>query len=187
MKYFTPELFVRGNSPDPGEVDRVEEEWEEAIKRYDRHYKKIERHFPAEFQRFNKEQCLHDANFDGPVMVQPFALPWSPRYAMIACRQINTLVPEFLNTIAILSYEVTEEPVIAKPIDAPVFLGAQPIWLYEEEDVIKPGLYEQEILVSDGRVIKIRFRDFHYSIVPLKENASAKVQPRKPARRTKTA
>jgi hypothetical protein len=119
--------------------------------------------------------------------VQPFALPWSPRYAVISAKQINTLVPEFLNTVAILFYEVTEDPVIARPVDAPVFRSAQPIWLYEEEDVIKPGLFEQQILVSDGRVIKIRFRDFHYSIVPLKQWKAAAAKPRKQARRAASA
>jgi hypothetical protein len=68
MKYFTPQLCARGNSDDPEVIDRVEDAWEDAIKRYDRHYKKIERQFPEAFRRFNKEQCLHDADFDGPVM-----------------------------------------------------------------------------------------------------------------------
>ncbi len=186
MKYFTPELYVRGTSDDDDEVDRVEDEWEEVIKRYRRHYKSIEAKLPPELRKFHKEQCLHDAEVDGPAMVQPFSLPGCPRYAMIAARQINTLIPEFLNTVAVLFYEVTEDPMIEKPVDARVFHGPQPYWLYEEEDIVEPGLFCQEILVSDGRVIKIQFRDFHYSIVPLKpEAASAKAKKR--ARRKASA
>jgi hypothetical protein len=187
MKYFTPELCVRGNSNDPDEVDRAEVEWEDALKRYEKHYKKIEKRLPPELRKFDSEQCLHDAYFDGPVIERPFALPWSPKYVMIAARQINTLVPEFVNTVAVLFYTITEDPVIETPVDSAVFNKAKPIWLYEEVDAIEPGLFLHEILVSDGRVIKIRFTDFHYSIVPLKQEASAAQKPQKPARRAASA
>ncbi len=187
MKYFTPELYVRFNSHDDDVADAADDEWEKQIKMYRKHYKRLERQLPEELRRFHNEQCLHDADVEGPLIVQPFSLPWSPRYAVIAARQINTLIPEFLNTVAVLFYEVTDEPVIEKSVSAPVFRSVQPIWLYEEEDVIKPGLFEQEILISDGRVIKIRFRDFHYSIVPLKQEAAAAEKPRKPARRAASA
>ncbi len=187
MKYFTPELYVRFGSLDDDTADAANDEWEEAIKRYEKHYKKIEELLPRDLQKFHKEQCLHDADFEGPVMIQPFSLPGSPRFAMIAAKQINTLIPEFLNTTAVLFYEVTEDPVIERPVEAPVFRSTQPIWQYEEVDLIEPGLFSHEILVSDGRVIKIRFRDFHYSIVPLKQEAAAGQKPKKAPRRSVSA
>jgi hypothetical protein len=187
MMYFTPERYVRGNSENDDEVDRVEKEWEAALKEYGRHYKKIERHLPAALRLFNSEQCLHDAEIDGPVVQQPFALPWSPKYVLIAARQLNTLIPEFLNTVAVLHYTVAGEPIITRPVRSPVFHAGQPIWLYEEVDLIEPGLFQHEILVSDGRVISIRFRDFHYDIVPLPGYEKAAKSRRRTKKRSAVA
>ena len=85
-----------------------------------------------------------------------------------------------------LFYSVADDPVIETPVSSEVFHPAQPIWLYEEVDVVESGLFSHEILVSDGRIIKIRFTDFHYSIVPLKQEAAA-ANRQKPARRKASA
>ena len=52
MKYFTPELYAQGNSPDDAVVDQSEEEWERRIKRYRRHYKRIEAQLPPALARW---------------------------------------------------------------------------------------------------------------------------------------
>ena len=43
----------------------------------------------------------------------------------------------------------------------------QPIWLYDEIDLIEPGVFSHSILVSNGLVVTIHFREFHYHIAPL--------------------
>jgi hypothetical protein len=186
MKYFTPRLHVQNNSPDKGVAARAAAKWRDANKRYIRHYKKIARHLPPDLRNLGDEQLLHDADFDGPRMIRPFPLPWGPQFVTIAARQIHTLVAEFRNTVAVLFYEVTEEPIFETPVIHWIYHPARPQWLYDEVDLIKPKLFSHEILVSDGRVIKIRFHDFHYSIVPLKEEKAA-AKPRKPARRAASA
>ena len=70
MKFFTPELYVQGNSSDDDLVDWVEEEWERRLKRYRRHYKKIEPQLPPMLRKFHDEQCLHDADVFAPALVQ---------------------------------------------------------------------------------------------------------------------
>ena len=187
MQYFTPKLHVQSNSRDKRVADRAAAKWKEANQRYIRHYKKIARQLPPDLSKFADEQFLHDADFDGPNMIRPFALPWSPQFVTIAVRQIHTLAAEFKNTCAVLFYEVAEPPVIETPIVHWVFHPAGPQWLWDEVDLIKPDLFSHEILVSDDRVIKIRFRDFHYNIVPLKQEKSAAAKPKKPARRKASA
>src|SRR5258707_10496869 len=62
MKYFTPELYARGNSRDDAELEGIEEEWELAIARYRRRWDKIKSAFPESVQRFDEQSiCLHDA------------------------------------------------------------------------------------------------------------------------------
>jgi hypothetical protein len=137
MRFFTPELYVRGNSADDDVVEQIEE-WEVAIRRYRRHFKKIEPHLPEALRRFADEQCLHDADVFAPAL-----LPGSPfwREAVIIAQQINTLFPEYVNTLAILTYTVTADPVVEVPLKSQVFHATQPIWLYDEIDLIGPGEY----------------------------------------------
>jgi hypothetical protein len=166
MKFFTPELYVQGNSNDDDVVDWVEAEWERRIKRYKRHYKKIEAQLPPMLRRFNDEQCLHDADVFAPAVL-PRNAPWNGQEVVIVAQQTNTLVPEYINTLAILQYTITAAPVIETPLESPVFKTGRPHWLYEEVDVVEPGVFSHEILTSDGRVIKLLFSDFTYHIAPL--------------------
>jgi hypothetical protein len=164
MRYFTPELFVRGNSADDDVVDQVEEEWEQATRRYRRHYKRIEPHLPESLRRFCAEQCLHDADVFAPALVS--AVPYG-REVVIVAQQINTVLPETVNTLAILTYTVTADPVVEVPVTSNVFNKTQPIWLYDEVDLVEPGVFTHAILISDGRVVKLRFREFRYLVAPL--------------------
>ena len=43
----------------------------------------------------------------------------------------------------------------------------QPIWLYDEIDLVSPGVFSHSILVSNGLVVTIHFREFRYHIAPL--------------------
>jgi hypothetical protein len=179
MKYFTPELFVRGNSDEPDEVDRVEAEWERATKRYRRHYKKIETSLPLALRKFHDEQCLHDAEVVGPAQMSLYSLPFNRKDVVIVAQQTNTLVPEFVNTLAILQYAITADPVVERPVDSPVFKATRREWLYDEIDVVKPGVFQHEIFLSDGHVLRIRFCEFRYLIAPLLPlaNGAAARQP----------
>jgi hypothetical protein len=86
---------------------------------------------------------------------------------VIVAQNIDTLYAEHLNTLMFLQYAVTVEPMIEGPVESPPFHAAQPIWLYDEIDLVEPGVFSHEILISDGRVVKLRFRDFQYYIASL--------------------
>jgi len=189
MKYFTPELYLQGQSLDDDVLDRTEEEWERRIKRYRRHYKKIEVRLPAALRRFHDEQCLHDAEWCGLARLPVHVFPSDSQEVTIIARQENTLIPEFLHTLAILHYTATAEPVVEKPRDS-AFQEIHPIWLYDEIDVVSPGVFSHSILVSNGLVVTIHFREFRYYIAPLLDpslnGAADEAQP-VPARKSTSA
>ena len=171
MKYFTPELYVRINAASDDEAEAAHDEWERAGQRYRRRYKKIESQLPEALRKFHDEQCLHDADWCGLAQLPPYTFPLNSPGVTIVARQVNTLVPEFLNTLAILQYTVTAPPVIEKPVESDVFSDVQPKWMYDEIDLIEPGVFSHSILVSNGLVVTIQFREFRYHIAPLLDAA----------------
>ena len=171
MKYFTPELYVRINTASDDEAEAAHDEWERAGQRYRRRYKKIESQLPEALRKFHDEQCLHDADWCGLAQLPIYTFPLNSPGVTIVARQVNTLVPAFLNTLAILQYTVTAPPVIEKPVEAPVFSDGRPEWMYDEIDLIEPGVFSHSILVSNGLVVTIQFREFRYHIAPLLDAA----------------
>jgi hypothetical protein len=166
MRFFRPELYVQGNSSDDDLVDEAEVALEQASADYNRHWAEITAQMPSAVVQFHDEQNLHDADVFAPAQ---FAGPGSPLGGdvLIVAQQINTLYAGFINTLALLSYATTEPPRVELPIRSPVFNPVQPIWLYDEFDVIRPGVFTHSILISDGRIVTIQFRDFRYYLANL--------------------
>jgi hypothetical protein len=162
MKYFTPELLLRFRSEDDDIADAASEEWERAIARYRRRFRKLRPSLPESVRKFHDEYCLHDAE-----VCAPARLPGGQQDVIIVTQNLDTLFPEHLNTLITLQYAVAEAPVIERCPEADAFYQRHPIWLYDEFDVIEPGVFSHEILISTGRVIKIRFRDFRYQVAPI--------------------
>jgi hypothetical protein len=161
MKFFTPELYVLGNSADPNEVDRAEAEWERALRRYRRHYRKIEQQLPKGLRDFHDQYCLHDADLFSPAW---WTTPVGATNVVIVVQNTNTLVPDHLNTLMFLQYTLSGEPSIETPVASDVFYRGSPVWLYDELDVVEPGVFSHEIFVSDGRVIRLTFREFQIQV-----------------------
>jgi hypothetical protein len=167
MKYFTPERLVRFCSPDDDRADHAGEEWEQAADRYRRHYRTIAPALPATLRKFHDELCLHDADVFAPAKVAKPTLPKADHEVVIVTQNINTLVPEFVNTLIFLHYGVTEEPSIVPHTVSSALHQVQPRWLYDEIDLVEPGLFAHEMLLSTGRVITLRFRAFRGTVAPL--------------------
>src|SRR5579884_3214898 len=73
MRFFTPDLYERFNSPDDGEADRAQEEWEKALQAYRRHLDEFRDRMPSSVRKL-AELCLHDAEVLSRVEeVQPVA------------------------------------------------------------------------------------------------------------------
>jgi hypothetical protein len=188
MKFFTPELYLRFNDASDDEAEAAFDEWERAGRRFQRRYKKIESQLPEALRRFHDEQCLHDADWCGIAQLPTYTFPLNSPGVTIIASQENTLIPEFKNTLAILQYVITAPPVIEKPLEAKVFSAVQPIWLYDEIDLVEPGVFSHSILVSSGLVVTIQFREFRYHIAPLlAPSRNGTVEQAKPAAQTRFA
>lgn len=152
MKYFTPQLIARGNSPDPAIVQGVEADWERALRGYGRRWQKIKAAFPREVQRFDEEQvCLHDAQ------------------VISMGRQRDTFVmvlqPEApAQDVVLLTFTLDGEPAIDPQALSGWDASGPVTWLYEEFDLDRSKRCWFEALLSNGWAVKLPFRDFQLLI-----------------------
>jgi hypothetical protein len=47
----------------------------------------------------------------------------------------------------------------------------RPTWLYDEVDLVGPGVFSHSIFLSTGLVVTIKFCEFRYHIAPLLDTA----------------
>ena len=158
MRYFTPELFRRLNSPDPEEVDAAAEEWERAVARYDRKLKRIRKDLPESVRHFLDDFYMHDADLFGPARPSTPALAPHFHVAWLFARLPGSpLVPE---NLVVLEYRLIEEPAIERSDLPDALCSAQPTWLYDEFDRLDRAVFSHEIFASNGDLIRLKFVEF---------------------------
>jgi hypothetical protein len=152
MKYFTPEHYSRGNSPNAEDLHGIEDEWERAIRRYNRRWRKIKSAFPEGVRRFEQQHvCLHDAAVLS-IGREDDTCVWLLETEPPACKPV------------VLTFTLEDEPAI-QPHTGRGFHTGKPVrWLYEEWDLDRRQRPIFEVLLSNGWVVKLVFRDFHYLI-----------------------
>jgi hypothetical protein len=152
MKYFTPDLIQRINSGDEDVEDAADNEWERALVRYERRWQKIRAAFPETVQRFNDDRiCLHDAQL------------------VSMGQQGNTFImvlhPEPpAQTTVVLTFTLDAEPVIDTAAVPGRPQGNWVDWEYEEWNRDRRGRCTFEVLLGNGWLVKLYFRDFRYLI-----------------------
>lgn len=150
MKFFTPELYARFNSANAAIANRADADWERALPAYRKHLRSLRSKLSGSVAKMANEICLHDAEYLGfSKMTMP---AMTGDVAMIAVRKDGA--------VCFLIYVLDGEPLVTRPLDDEAFDVSQPHWLYDEVDVTSPGIYQHEILLSDGRVLSIRFTAF---------------------------
>lgn len=173
MRFFTPELYVRFNSSDDSIADRANDEWEDALRRYQEHLNKIWDRLPSHVRSVS-ELCLHDAEvlaFQKEIQV-PAALldttrsgpAWSVM-AMLGLKQGDAI----WTLLYFLADRVREYPA---PADWP-FSKQKKHWLYDEID-LAPGfahVFLHRVLYSDGSVVEIPFGSVIATSMPLHDSA----------------
>jgi hypothetical protein len=188
MKYFTPELLVQNNSSDEAVAEAAIVEWKRRNRNYLRRYKKIQSLLPESVRKFTKEQCLHDADWAGCAQLSTYTFPWNWHDVIIIARQEHTLIPEYKNTLAILQYLVTRPADLQTPVQPWPLSHGRPTWLYDDIDLVEPGVFSHSILVSNGLVATIQFREVRYHIAPLLTPArTGAAEEGRPAARRKSA
>ncbi len=152
MKYFTPELYIRGNSPDDAVVEGIEDEWERAIRRYRRHWNKIKRAFPEGVRRFEEARvCLHDAQLLHMGREQDRLL------------LVLEMEPPARNLV-ILTFTLLGEPEITTGVLPENLRESRPYWLYEEFNLDRQQTCGFEVFFSNGWALRLRFRDFQFVV-----------------------
>ena len=150
MKFFTPELYVRFNSDVASVANRADADWERALAAYRKHLRSIRLKLPASVACLANDSCLHDAEYLGfSKMTMP---AMTGDVAMIAVRKDGA--------VNFLVYVLDDEPMVTRPLEADVFDVSQPHWLYDEVAVAGDGVFQHDILLSDGRVLSVRFTAF---------------------------
>jgi hypothetical protein len=154
MKYFTPELLERIASSDDAVADAAHHEWEQAIVRSNQHWRRIQAAFPDDVRSFNNEGlCLHDARL---------LSMGGHNESFVAV--LRTEPPS--DQMVLLRFTLAEEPVI----DPHAIEGHGDndfvTWMYEEWDLDRRKRCCFEVLLSNGWSVKLRFRDFHFQVLP---------------------
>ena len=156
MKFFTPELYLRFNSPDDQVADRANEDWESAIRAYRSHLDRLADQMPAQVKKLANLD-LHDAEFlaDEETSEPLLSLPFEPFPLwfgfILAVKQGDEIV--YL-TFVLWDRIRRHEPEASWP-----FSKQRTHWLYDEidADTDHPGRFLHRVLLSDGVVIEIPF------------------------------
>jgi hypothetical protein len=155
MKFFTPDAYMRYNSPDNEVADRAEADWERAIEDYNQHLAALPL---RESVKRLSTQCFHDALLLDKTTHSGFSA-----VARFSMQAYSTILLQDPKRIMLLSYvgadvfSVDPDPKwqLAK------LKSDQKLWLYDEVDAVKsdPEKFVHRILWSDGSVLAIHFWD----------------------------
>jgi hypothetical protein len=153
MKFFTRELYERGQSTDDAILDEAEDEWEIANKLYEQHLNAIAAGLPTHIRAFN-DLLLHDA------VVQSIARQ-ADRLVVIVRKDIPP------RDLVILNYELDGEPVVEPFARNPRDWSGLTDFNFDEFDVIQEAgrtLYTQEIVCANGWLLRLRFWDVRFTL-----------------------
>lgn len=150
MKYFTPDLYLRGQSQDDYVLDEVARLWEEASERYVVYLDSVRSEFPPGLRHIDSNYYLHDAKIHAI---------GQQGNSFVIHLQLDT-PPHSLVTF---TFNLLQEPVIQKDVLPPNFWwpGAAVEWLYDEWEKL-PGEsagWAMFILLSNGWEVRLQFRD----------------------------
>ncbi len=163
MKYFTPQRYVAFNSADDSVADRANDDWEQTIAAYRQHLKSVQSRLPIKVRQFATDLCLHDAEYLG---LSKISIPGN-------AGDLAVLSVRHDGQVHVLTYLLVAEPLVSRPVESPVFETDQPHWLYDEFDLDDAGTVTHRILLSDGRVVSLRFVAFDL-LTPLPKPAMKK-------------
>jgi hypothetical protein len=153
MRYFTRDLVRRLGSDDDAIATAAHREWEETNERYEAHLRAIEPELPPHVREFN-DLLLHDA------VVLSIARE-GDRLIMVLHKDIPP------RDTVILSYNLTEDPVIDPEALPPEARLQVMDFQYDEFDLVRTGahpLYVQSIAFGNGWEMTLRFTDVRVTL-----------------------
>ena len=147
MKFFTPELFIQLQAPDPDAADQADETWKSALSRYRRRLDRIHPVLPRAVRHLAYDLLLHDAD------VLSLARE-NGRFVIV----LRLSAPPCQTVI--LTYQLVSEPKIDAEALPTLYSSNEVKWLYDEVDVVAgKKQYRQSILLSNGWELRLLFRE----------------------------
>jgi hypothetical protein len=161
MKFFTPELYLRFNSPDDEEADRADAEWEAALQSYKQHLDHLRAHMPPRVQQLADRLCLHDAELVHFEEVSTEAVPFWRNFAAFPHHFLALLSLRIEGAYTVLVYALWQGVRRYPPPEGWPFSAEKVHVLYDEvdEDEQGHGTFWHRILWSDGSIFEIPFFD----------------------------
>ncbi len=162
MRYFTPELFARFNSPADAVADSANKAWEDATIVYRDSLARFRDGSTPQVEKL-AELCLHDAELAAFARIEN---PGEPM-AILSLRQEDRIVT--------LIYRLWGDVRESSPRPDWPFSAFHIHWLYDEIDATDAvdGEFVHSVLLSDGRVIEIPFASVVVHEVPLNVRVAA--------------
>jgi hypothetical protein len=149
MKYFTPDLIVRGQSREDTVLNEVEALWDDNCECYAAYVRSIADHLPPGLRHRIDNYYLHDA------VVRGMGQRGNSFVIMV---QLDT-PPQ---SIVTFTYDLLSEPEIRKETLPPELCsGPSVYWLYDEIEMVpgQPPSWHQTVLLSNGWQITFHLRD----------------------------
>jgi hypothetical protein len=153
MQYFTPELYLRLQQFDaPNVVEQATAEWDNSVREYNRVLEEIRPRLSDGVLAFLDGYCLHDA------AIVAMGHGCDPLTYRLLVREDTTQ-----DLIELLYHDA--EPSLEDSAFPQDYQTDTPVWLYDELTAnprVLAGwrpLMVHSILLSDGRVLTVRFRD----------------------------
>jgi hypothetical protein len=149
MLFFTPELYLRFNSPDDAIALAADEEWEQATARYGEYLAGFRGKLPSPVAKLS-ELCLHD----GEILLRQEEQQPLDKWCGVATLAVK--LSDEVETLFYLLWDyISEQPA---PQDWP-FSKKREHWLYDEvhRQPGDRGRFTHVILLSSGVVLSIPF------------------------------
>jgi hypothetical protein len=153
MKYFRPDRLAKlQDRSDEGSFLAALAEWERNVDRYKKQLQKVHRELPADLKQLLDTVPLHDARV--------LDMWWGGRSQFTITLHAQS-APSHL---VVLTYSLLEEPTVEKDVLPARVRSETTAWLYDELEFggdTKRGqaTFLHHILLSDGREIRLRFRN----------------------------
>lgn len=156
MKHTYPDLLVRINDAEGEEAEALYDQWDANERAARAYYAGIKGRLPPKLVEFAEMLCLHDADWMG-LNVLPSRDGNRLDVAAINVRQQDNVIT--------LVYDLLEEPQWSGPEPASrIWSNEQVIWLYDEIGLLNDTTFTHEILLSNGKVLRLVFFQFNFSV-----------------------
>jgi hypothetical protein len=155
VRFISPDLYVRINEERGPDSERLYDEWDALGEAGRAHYARIKGRLPPKLAEFIDTVCLHDAEWMGLNVSSPVEGAHES-VAVINIRQDNNVLS--------LVYDLYQEPQWSTPIQSRIFSDEQLICLYDEVDLLSDVMFSHEILISNGRILRLVFFHFDFFV-----------------------